>query len=71
MMLEKMWAKIHSCYDRIAGGLEYETIRDLTGAPGYHLTSIEDDTFDKIQEYDNKNYIMGCSVAEDYDEEDA
>ena len=38
ILLEKMWAKIHSCYDRIAGGWEFETIRDLTGAPGYYLT---------------------------------
>jgi len=48
ILLEKMWAKIHSCYDRIAGGWEFETIRDLTGAPGYYLTSIENDTFDLI-----------------------
>lgn len=69
ILLEKMWAKIHSCYDRIAGGWEFETIRDLTGAPGYYLTSIEDDTFDLIQEYDRANYIMGCSVKDGYDED--
>ena len=69
ILLEKMWAKIHSCYDRIAGGWEFETIRDLTGAPGYYLTSIEDDTFDLIQEYDNAKYIMGCSVKDGYDED--
>lgn len=52
LLLEKMWAKLHGCYDRIAGGLEYETIRDLSGAPGYFYKEIEDETFDLIYEYD-------------------
>lgn len=45
ILLEKMWAKLHGCYDRIAGGLEYETIRDLSGAPGYFFRGFEDDSF--------------------------
>ena len=47
-----MWAKIHGCYDRIAGGLEYETIRDLCGAPGYFFFEITDDSFEKILGFD-------------------
>lgn len=69
LLLEKMWAKLHGCYDRIAGGLEYETIRDLTGAPGFFHRGIDDSTFQKILEYDQSKYIMGCSMAETCTEE--
>lgn len=68
ILLEKMWAKLHDCYDRIAGGLEYETIRDLSGAPGYFFRGIDDDTFEKIFEYDEANYMMGCSMSDTYDQ---
>ena len=68
VLLEKMWAKLHGCYDRIAGGLEYETIRDLVGAPGYFFRGIDDDTFEKIFEYDENNFMMGCSMSDTYDQ---
>lgn len=68
VLLEKMWAKLHGCYDRIAGGLEYETIRDLSGAPGYFFRGIDDETFEKIFEYDEANYVMGCSMSDTYDQ---
>jgi hypothetical protein len=63
-----MWAKLHGHYDRIAGGLEYETIRDLCGAPGYFFRGIDDDTFEKIFEYDEQNFMMGCSLSDEYDQ---
>jgi len=69
VLLEKMWAKLHGCYDRIAGGLEYETIRDLSGAPGYYFSGIEDDAFEKIFEFDELHYMMGCSMSDSYDQE--
>ena len=69
ILLEKMWAKLHGCYDRIVGGLEYETIRDLSGAPGYYYNSIEEETFDKFLKYYAEDYVMGCMVSEDYDPE--
>ena len=34
-LLEKAWAKVHGSYMRCAFGLTHETMRDLTGAPGY------------------------------------
>ena len=68
ILLEKMWAKLHGHYDRIAGGLEYETIRDLCGAPGYFFRGIDDDTFEKIFEYDEQNFMMGCSLSDEYDQ---
>lgn len=67
ILLEKMWAKLHGSYDRIAGGLEFETIRDLSGAPGYFIKGINDETFEKIFEYDQANYVMGCSMSDTYD----
>jgi len=66
-----MWAKLHGCYDRIAGGLEYETIRDLSGAPGYFFHEINETTFEEILEYDKLGYMMGCSVGNEYTPEEA
>ena len=66
ILLEKMWAKLHGCYDRIAGGREYETIRDLTGAPGYFFHQIDDESFQSIYDFDNQGYLMSCSVGPDY-----
>lgn len=71
LLLEKMWAKLHGCYDRIAGGLEYETIRDLCGAPGYFFSGIDEDAFDRIYAYDQANYMMGCSMSDTYDQAQA
>ena len=66
MLLEKMWAKLHGCYDRIAGGREYEAVRDLTGAPGIFYFGIDDETFDMIYEGQNLGYIMFASVSDNY-----
>jgi hypothetical protein len=71
LLLEKMWAKLHGCYDRIAGGLEYETIRDLSGAPGYFFSGIDDEAFERIFEYDEQDFMMGCSMSDTYDAERA
>lgn len=71
ILLEKMWAKLHGCYDRIAGGLEYETIRDLSGAPGYFFRGFDDDSFVKIHEFDKNGYLMSCSVGDNYTQEEA
>ena len=69
ILLEKMWAKLHGCYDRIAGGLEYETIRDLSGAPGFFFRGIDATSFQKIYEFDQLGYLMSCSVGESYTQE--
>ena len=69
ILLEKMWAKLHGCYDRIAGGLEYETIRDLSGAPGFFFRGIDAASFQKIYEFDQLGYLMSCSVGESYTQE--
>ena len=69
ILLEKMWAKLHGCYDRIAGGLEYETIRDLSGAPGFFFREIDNNSFAQIHEFDKRGYLMSCSVGENYTED--
>lgn len=71
ILFEKMWAKLHGCYDRIAGGLEYETIRDLSGAPGFFFRGFEDDSFQRIHEFDQLGYLMSCSVGEHYTQQQA
>lgn len=62
VILEKAWAKIHGCYERIAAGNTYLTIRDLTGAPGYYWLNIDDRLWDKILEFDKYDYPMSCSI---------
>lgn len=37
-LLEKAWSKVHGSYQRSSFGLAHETMRDLTGAPGYQYT---------------------------------
>lgn len=64
-----MWAKLHGYYERIVEGFEFETIRDLTGAPGYFSQQIDEDTFDKIYEYDQAGYVMSCAMRPGYDPE--
>jgi len=40
ILLEKAWAKLHGSYERQIGGIAYQTIRDITGAPGWsHQTA--------------------------------
>ena len=65
---EKAYAKAHKGYVIIAGGSCGPTLRDLSGAPGYFFRGIDDDTFEKIFEYDEANYVMGCSMSDSYDQ---
>ena len=48
VLLEKAWAKIHGSYQRISFGLAHETMRDLTGAPGYQYTIEDEEEIFKI-----------------------
>ena len=36
LLLEKAWAKMHGSFMQIEAGEPHYTMRDLTGAPGYH-----------------------------------
>ena len=62
--MEKAWAKIHGSYDRIVSGNVYTTLRDLTGAPGFYVHTIQNQTdlFEKLLEWDKKGYMMSTSI---------
>jgi hypothetical protein len=54
IILEKAWAKLHGCYQRIQCGEASETLRDLTGAPSfkYRIRDEEEDSlWDKIKKW--------------------
>ena len=63
MILEKAFAKLHGSYERIVGGLSYETFRDVLGAPAYLCDSNDEDAFKRILDADKKEYIL-CAGAE-------
>jgi len=69
IILEKAWAKIHGCYERISAGNTYLTIRDLTGAPGYYWLEINDQMWNKIIEFDKNQYPMSCGIHDGNEEE--
>ena len=63
IILEKAWAKLHGCYERIEAGHAHEVMRDLTGAPSYDLEIEEEGLFEKLLDYDRKNYMMAASAG--------
>lgn len=63
IILEKAWAKVHGSYERIEAGFAHDVMRDLTGAPSYDVDVDEDGLFDKLLEYDKKEYIMAASAG--------
>ena len=71
-VLEKAWAKVHGCYERVSGGMCLNVMRDLTGAPSffYDLQKTDEDVFEQILAYDGMDYIMtaGALEAENMDE---
>lgn len=64
ILLEKAWAKLHGSYERQIGGIAYQTIRDLTGAPGYTYPcdKMEPDFFDKMVIADESEFIMTAGI---------
>ena len=61
ILLEKAFAKLHGSYERIADGKPFLTMRDLTGAPGYRMsTEKTEDLEHKMLSYQNSGYLMCC-----------
>jgi len=68
MLLEKAWAKLHGCYERIEAGMPYRALMDLTGSAGkeYHLETemkpdgliAKDKFFPMLCKYDQAGYLM-------------
>lgn len=65
MLLEKVWAKLHGNYARIIGGQAHETLRDLTGAPGFEFMTSDEETWERIKDADLKKHIMAAGVSTD------
>ena len=42
IILEKAWAKLNGSYSRIESGLDDNAMRDLTGAPSFHVFTAEE-----------------------------
>jgi len=65
MLLEKAWAKVNGSYGNTVSGIATEGLNFLTGAPCemIHHTKFtnKDDIWHKIQEADNKKFIMATS----------
>lgn len=62
ILLEKAWAKLHGSYERIIGGIAYETMRDITGAPGFTHEVNEEGLFEKILEADKKDFLITAGI---------
>lgn len=63
IVLEKAWAKLHGSYERIEAGHAHEVMRDLTGAPSWDLDVDEEGLFEKLLEYDKRDYMMAASAG--------
>lgn len=62
ILLEKAWAKLHGSYERIIGGIAYETMRDITGAPGFSYKTSEKDLYAKILEADSRDFLITAGI---------
>lgn len=66
LILEKAWAKLHGCYERIEAGHAHNVMTDLTGAPSFDI-DIEEYGHEELWEYlvraENKNYFMAASAG--------
>ena len=58
-----MWAKVHGSYERIEAGFAHDVMRDLTGAPAFDVDVDEEGLFDKLFDYDKKEYVMAASAG--------
>ena len=61
-ILEKAWAKIHGCYERIINGYVHRALRDLTGAPTWDVNSKEDSTWELIENGYKKGHIISAGI---------
>lgn len=64
ILLEKAWAKLHGCYQRIESGLAYQALRDLTGAHSYLINMAKmdrEELWAKIKDADDSDYVMAVA----------
>lgn len=70
-IMEKAAAKFFGRYENMNGGQEVESLYALTGMPtmNFKLTSkTEDDLWNTLNEYNNRNYVMCTGVSGDASE---
>lgn len=70
ILLEKAYAKLHGSYERIAGGLSSDALRDLTFAPSFayvdeEVTQDPEKTWNMINEADHHGHIMATGISRD------
>ena len=62
ILLEKAWAKVHGSYERIIGGVSYQTMRDLTGAPGWSFKMDTPDLFRIVIDADKREFSITAGI---------
>lgn len=63
LLLEKAWAKLHSCYEKIELGLTKDVLRDLTGAPCMVFTTEDPNAWEKLLDAESKKYLLTASAG--------
>lgn len=67
MLLEKAYAKAYSSYSNIIGGVAWEAIRDLTGAPGKNYSHKDgkvklEQLWALLVDADRDHFMMTCGT---------
>ena len=62
LILEKVWAKLHGCYEEIIEGQCYEVFHTLLGAPSYYCKTNESHVWKMLLNGYKKNYIQSASA---------
>jgi len=69
ILIEKAYAKLHGSYERIAGGLPHDALRDITMAPSIHIHGDKlggpDAAWRLINEADHNRWIMCTIITKD------
>ena len=63
ILLEKAWAKLHGSYERIEAGFAENVLRDLTGAPTEVIETSDETLWDRVQQADQRDWIMAASAG--------
>jgi Calpain family cysteine protease len=61
-ILEKAYAKVHGSYAALEAGCHFDTIRDLTGAPGFYWMTVEDSHWPMMERFYHLKYPMSCGI---------
>ncbi|CAB9520126.1 Calpain-type cysteine protease DEK1 [Seminavis robusta] len=66
-MVEKAYAKVQGTYAQLEAGCHFETLRDLTGAPGFYYKSVDVDRHGLLmEEFYRQRFPMSCGIDYTY-----